>query len=183
MPYALTIVTEPTAEPVTVDELKTHLRITQSAHDVMLAGLITGARIKYERANGRQLITATWKLELDGFPEDGVIYMPRPPLQWTGNTHVKYWDTSGVQQTLVKDTDYVGDITSEPGRIRPAYSTVWPTTRDIMNAVEIQFDAGYGAAADVPELIKLGIKGQAARWFMEPESIEIPGQYKMASFG
>ena len=195
MSYALTLVTPPIGEPISVDELKKHLRITQSAHDPMLANLITAARAYCEQFTNRQLITATWKLELDAFPD--VIRLPRPPLQWTANTHIKYYDTAGVQQTLVKDTDYVGDTSSVRGRIRPAYGKVWPTTQGIMNAVEVQFDAGYGVASAVPQLLKLAMMSKAALWFTYPESVmegyratqsatdpnRILWQYKVASFG
>lgn len=195
MHYALTIVTPPSGEPVSVDELKRHLRITESAHDPMLANLITQARIYCEQFTNRQLITATWKLELDSFPD--VIRLPRPPLQWAVGSYVKYYDTAGVQQTLVKDTDYSVDTSSVQGRIRPAYGKVWPTTRNIMNAVEIQFDAGYGAASTVPQLLKLAMMSKAALWFMYPESVmegykatlsatdpsRIFWQYKVVSFG
>ncbi|GAG61279.1 unnamed protein product, partial [marine sediment metagenome] len=52
----------------------------------------------------------------------------------------------------VDTADYRTDIVSEPARINPAHGLVWPSSRDVTNAVYVTFIAGYGdAGSDVDE--------------------------------
>lgn len=160
---ALKLITPPAVEPVTLDEVKEHCRIDGATDDNLLNSLITVARQEAEKVTRRQLITATWELRLDKFPE--IIYLPMPPLQSVTPIApvviggVKYLDSSGIEQTLTENTDYMIDIYSEPGRITPCYGEVWPTIYPVINAVRIVYKAGYGdAATSVPEPIKNWIK-------------------------
>lgn len=156
---AITIVTAPTVEPLTLAEVKDHLRVEHSDEDSLIAIYIRAAREFAESFLGRALVTQTWKLTLDEFPA-AEIKIPLPPLQSVDT--VKYYDGSGVLQT-VASTDYYVDAASEPGWVVPV--TVWPSTLDAINAVEIQFIAGYlpgtdspiDLAANIPFNIKAGL--------------------------
>lgn len=153
---ALTLVTKPTEEPVTLDEAKAHLRVESTAEDALIQALIAAAREYAESVTGRQLVTATWDLKLDAFPADGAaIELPKAPLR--SITSVTYVDTAGATQTWASGK-YVVDAPSGPealpGRLAPAYGESYPATRDTLNAVTIRFEAGYGTAADVPQAIK-----------------------------
>lgn len=145
----LKVTAEPALEPVTTAEARAHLRIDGTDLDTQIARWIKSARRRAEAFTGRQFITATWTLKLDGWPP--TILVPRPPL--ISVTSLKYVDTGGTEQTLVEDTDY--DVTNNTpwrGRVLPSYSKTWPTARAHVNAVELIYTAGYGAAAsDVPE--------------------------------
>lgn len=147
---ALTLVTAPVGEPFTLTDAKDHLRITIDTEDSLINALIVSAREFAEGNTRRALITQTWDLTLDAFPD--AIEVPLPPLQSV--TSVTYIDTAGTTQTLVANTDYTVDTKSEPGRIVPAYGKSWPSTRDIVNAVTVRFVAGYGNATAVPKSIK-----------------------------
>ena len=59
---------EPAAEPVTLAEVKNHLRIAHDSENDLLQGLIRAAREDLERATGMALIDQTWRLVLDGWP-------------------------------------------------------------------------------------------------------------------
>jgi uncharacterized phiE125 gp8 family phage protein len=59
---------EPLAEPVTVSEVKSHLRLQHASEDDLIAGLIRAAREEVERATGMALIDQTWRLVLDRWP-------------------------------------------------------------------------------------------------------------------
>lgn len=142
----------PTLEPVTVQEATDWARITNSSEDDLVEGLIRSARAHVEQLTGRALLTQTWDLYLDCFPEQ--IDVPRPPLQAV--TYIKYTDANGTLQTLAS-SEYTVDAKAEPGRIVPAYGKSWPGTRYEPNAVQVRFVAGYGPeASDVdakaPEL-------------------------------
>lgn len=151
---SIELYTAPTSEPVTVDEVKSHLRIDTDDEDVYLGLLISAARRYAETWLRRQLITATYKLRLDCFP-CWEIEVPRPPF--VSVTTLKYQNTANVETTLTENTHFVKDIYREPGLIYPAYGLTWPTTYDFPNAVTLTYVAGYGDATDVPEEVRYGI--------------------------
>ena len=151
MRYALTQVTGPAKEPLTLEETKQHLAVTLSSGDEMIEHLIKAARRQAETYTARALITQVWELDLDRFPV-WVIELPRPPL--TSVESIAYIDSAGRTETLAAE-NYRVDRKSEPGRITPAYGRVWPTTRAVTTAVTVRFTAGYGAAGSrVPEDIR-----------------------------
>lgn len=134
---ALVQITAPTVEPVSLAQAKKHLRVTDDDEDALIETAIRASRRNAERFLGRALVTQTWELVIDEFP-DAEIKIPLPPLQSV--LSIKYDDGSGVEQTL--DTaDYDVDAASEPGWVVPASS--WPSTIDAINAVRIRFVCGY----------------------------------------
>lgn len=175
--YGLTLTSEPASEPVTVAELRAWVRQDQTTDDAVLESLGKAARSMVEKLAGRQLVTATWVLSLDGFPWPGgwafleaptifpdphTIRVPKAPLQSV--TSVQYYDLGDTLQTLDAGT-YVVDAATDPGRIFLAMNKVWPVTRLRPAAVRITFVAGYGAAGSVPEEAKLAIKMAVANWY------------------
>ena len=58
---------------------------------------------------------------------------------------------------MFSSSNYLVDTASNPGRVALNQNSVWPTGLRSVNAVEIEFTAGYGTATDVPEAIKQGI--------------------------
>lgn len=152
---SIRITSQPSIEPVSRDEAKTHVRYEDSDCDDEIELLVQAARQQIEQWEWRSHITQTIELTLDLFPSD-VIYVPRPPLQSV--TQIQYVDSDGETQTL-DAADYQVDTASEPGRIKPAYGEAWPSTRDQLAAVTVTYKAGYGDdAADVPERTKHAIK-------------------------
>jgi uncharacterized phiE125 gp8 family phage protein len=139
----------------------------EAAQDTYLNTLITAARQHVEEHLWRALITQTWDIYLTSFRSP--IRIPRPPLQSV--THVKYYDTSSVQQTLA-DTVYELDTASEPGFVRLKYGQSWPTCRGHDDDIVIRFVAGYGAAGSaVPRAIRHGIQLWAAQLFEQRVSV------------
>lgn len=159
--------TPATTYPVTVGDVLTHSRIDAHDDDAYLANLIIKSTRAIERELDRQFITATWKLYLDEFPDE--IILRKLPVATI--TSIAYVDTAGSAQTLAA-TEYQSDLTSPdaPGRIRPAYGKVWPSTRaDTYNAVTVTFTAGYGAASAVPQTIKHAICIMVSHWYENRE--------------
>lgn len=149
---SLTLVTAPQGEPLATAELLEHVRELDTTQASYLEALGTAAREYVESFCRRALLTQTWKLLLDEFPEADFIRLPRPPLQSV--TTLKYRDTAGTLTTW-DASNYVVDTASLPGRVHLAYGTSWPSTRCQANAVEITYLAGYG---DDPEAIPEGLK-------------------------
>lgn len=183
---ALKLVTPPTIEPISLVEAKRNLRVDHDDDDATIAFLITVAT-QYVDArsgwHGDALITQTWQLVLDQFPlpspsccclpvtPSGVppaaLEMPFPPLQSV--TSIKYIDQNGAQQTMPA-LDYTVDTTSKPGRIIPV--TAWPTTKAVANAIEIEFVAGYGDAADdIDAPIRQGLLLLIGHWYENREQV------------
>jgi uncharacterized phiE125 gp8 family phage protein len=177
--------TVPSVEPVTLAELKEHLRLLHSAQDSMLSGLIVAARQRAEAYTRRAFVTSTWEATWSRIPCRGhgrelfagrKLDLPRGPL--VAVTWLKYLDSDGVQQTY-DSANYTVDTDSEPGRVVLKPTASWPTLGDYPAAVRVQFTAGYGGATDalkraaVPETAKLAIKFLAAHWYANPMPVNI----------
>lgn len=176
------VITEPAEEPISLAEAKLNLRIDDDLdhEDDVVEGLIVAARRYCEKHTGRQFVTAGLRLALDKFParERGLIELPSPPL--IGSVVVKYYDADNVLTTLAADA-YDVDTIGEPGRIRPVTGTNWPTVRDRLNAVLIEYSAGYGSAADVPFTIKRAMHLLVGHWFKNREALgNVGGEVALA---
>lgn len=139
----------PTHEPVSLEDARTHLRITDTASDAEIQRLIKAARNHVQNLCGRKLITQTLVQRLDKWPSNNKdLLLDSPPVQSV--TSVKYLDTNGDQQTWSAD-DYTVDIYATPARLRPVYGEMWPTIRATNNTIEITYIVGYGEdPGDVP---------------------------------
>jgi uncharacterized phiE125 gp8 family phage protein len=154
--FSLTQSTAPAAEPVSTTEARLHLKVETNADDALIDDLITEARQYVENQTGRQLIDATWKMYLDGFPADAEIVLPKPPLDSV--TLVQYVDTDGDTQTLAA-TEYQVTTADEPARIVEAYDKTWPDTRTQPDAVIVTYKSGYGTTGStVPVAIRNAMK-------------------------
>uniref|UniRef100_A0A6M3J8F7 Putative head-tail connector n=1 Tax=viral metagenome TaxID=1070528 RepID=A0A6M3J8F7_9ZZZZ len=170
---SLIVVSSATGEPVTVGELKAHLRLSSTDEDDYLSGLITVARIEAENYMKRQIMPATYKLTIDDFSGDtGVIELSRPPISTaSSNLVITYVDEDSVTQTL-SNTAYTVDTASWCPKVRPSYDNEWPTdVLDNPNSVSIQYVAGYPARDKVPEPIKHWIKMTAGALYEHREPI------------
>lgn len=173
---ALELKTPPAEEPLTLAETKSYLKVTGNTDDALLSQIITAVRKSCEDWTGRALITQTWTLWRDGFPHrirdnlphagyfelpvdtadqaQRVLEIPKPSLQVV--SFIKTYNTASVA-TVFDAAKYYVDTASEPGRIALNSTSAWPTGLRSVNAVEIEFVAGYGTAADVPDALKQGM--------------------------
>lgn len=176
---ALQRITAPTAQPVTLAEVKASARITHSYQDTMLSSLILAAVESVEEYCNRSLITQTWKITRDDIDDEDDGILPRPPLQSVSS--VKYIDTTGIQQTA-DSSIYQVDTASEPGNISLLPGQMWPATAcGYKNTWEITFVAGYGAtSASVPEKIRQAIIALVVHWLDKGMGDVIPDGIKRA---
>ncbi len=149
---ALLIKTLPASEPISLTEAKNFLRITDSDDDALINSLITAVRQKAETWIRRALITQTWTLWLDAVPNGLTLSIPLSPLQ--SITHIKSYDLANSAGTF-DSVKYFVDVASARVALNDGQS--WPTILRKINALEVEFVAGFGAASDVPETIKQGI--------------------------
>ncbi len=151
----LTLNTPPAIEPVTLAQAKAHLKVDTSDDDALIAALVAAARARAEWHTGRALVTQGWTLHLDGWPADGNIEIPLPPLQAvTAVTTYARDDSAAVMSSSL----YTVDTASAPARLALKLGVPPPTNLRGVNAIAVGFTAGYGDAADdVPPLLKAAI--------------------------
>lgn len=155
---SLFLVTAPAAEPVSLADLKLHLRVDTTAEDDLIAGLGVTARQYAETFTQRAIPIQTWDYKLDRFPCLSEFYLPNAPC--ISVTSITYVDTNGDSQPLatsVYDTDLPVGPYARAGRIFLKYGQSWPQTRCIPNAVTVRFVAGYqGTALTLASLTQTG---------------------------
>lgn len=162
----------PAAERVvTVDELQLQARIDHDEEDTLLEALIDAATRYVERVQGRQLLTATWTLALEDFPESGGrIEPPRSPLQSV--VEIRYYDGDGVDQVF-DAAKYRVHTDREPGRIELVSGESWPGVEDDrLDAVRIDFTAGWSSVSEVPRTLRLAVLMLAAHLYERREAVE-----------
>lgn len=135
-------------QPVSLEEAQIHTRADCAEEEVLLGSLISVATQAASDRLQRALVPTRYRLTLDSFPD--AIELLMPPIMSVES--VKYIDINGAQQTL-DPQDYFLDSVSEPGYLVPAADRAWPTTQDRINAVEVEYTAGYPGSA-IPAPIK-----------------------------
>lgn len=168
----LKIHTEPTQEPLTLQEVKEYLRVEDNTDERNLRPLIESARRLVEEHLNRTLMQTTYQQFLDSFDEhedplwEGV--RQGPYLNYYKNyidlvkspvisvTHIKTYQDDDTATTMAASKYYV-DNAREPSRIVLRSGETFPTALRVANAIEIQYVAGYTSPYQVPEPIRLAI--------------------------
>ncbi len=164
--YGLVLVTAPLAEPILLAEAKSHIRVVSALDDTIIASWITASREYVETVTGLQLMPATWRLILQSFPYEGqfdgyqvqgCIELPKPPCR--GVSRVMYADPADGSMVVLATSEYQVSTARLRGRVAPARETVWPQVDcQVLDAVTVDFDAGYETAAAVPQRAKQAIR-------------------------
>jgi len=171
----LKLYTAPVIEPISIDELRLHLRLdaeTVDDHeeDSLLTDLITTARVHVENITRRALLSQTWEYCLNDFPDGKSIKLPLGNLQSV--TSVKYKNTAGTETTMAVTTEYLTETNGEQcGRVVLPYNVSWPsTTLYPSNPITIRYIAGWTTAALVPGNIRAAVKMICADMYSNREA-------------
>jgi uncharacterized phiE125 gp8 family phage protein len=169
------LVTAPPIEPVTVAETKAWERITGAAEDDLVESLIVSARKRLEERGDIAFINQAWDLFLDQFPTGHELAIELPKYPLVSVTSITYTDTAGAETTM-PTADYQVDTAARPGRVVPAYGTVWPSTvLRPANGVAIRFVAGHGTGGDdVPQQLRTRIMELVGFWYERRDTSETP---------
>jgi uncharacterized phiE125 gp8 family phage protein len=171
---ALVLLTPPAAEPLSLAEVKLHLKVDTAADDALIANLIVAARQAAEEHGAMALVTQAWRLRLDAFPAGpagwwdgwrqgslaaaaaGAIVLPRPPL--LSVSAVRAYDDADTA-SVMPPADYFVDTAAWPGRVVLRAGKSWPAARlRPAGGVEVDFSAGFGAGGSaVPWAIRQGL--------------------------
>lgn len=153
------VTTAPTAEPVTLAEMKNYMRLDNyTDDDNLITSLITTARQQIESKCKRALFTQTIDEWQDG--GRGLIILSRAPVQTIQS--VTLWWMDGTT-TAIPAAQYV----EKNGSLKYLWGLTfktrrWPVGRGF-RAVEIQYTAGYGATtASVPPGLVEAVKQYTA---------------------
>lgn len=148
----LTVITPPAEEPVSLAAAKDFLRLGHAGEDGLVAALISSARVRVEQASGLALISRTlrrvwrrWPAEISGL---GVTLAPGASGELRS---VRIVDGAEVY------TDHTGRFQIDCGRLCLRAWSMVPAVPE-GGRVEVEFVAGFGDAADVPEDLILAVK-------------------------
>ena len=149
------VITPPAAEPLTLAEAKTHLRVDLTDDDAYITRLIQYAREQCEIGARRAFMPQTLELRLECWPVDGDIEFPMSPL--VSVTSIKWTDWDGVEWTMPA-SDYVVYATMDPGVLYLKPTAQWPIGQlQVGPSIAIRYIAGYASAAAVPASYKQAI--------------------------
>mgnify|MGYP000512996135 CR=1 FL=1 len=154
------LVTPPAGLPVTLAQVKAHLRIETDDDDDYLGELTALAVSHVEQATGVFLLTQTWRVYLDCLPAGAMVELPVRPISQIDVVTV--YDVDG-DPSVVAASDYQLDAVSEIPRLRFA---AMPSPGIAMNGIEIDCICGFGdTGADVPDQLIRAILVLCAHWY------------------
>jgi len=139
-------------EPVSLAELRAHLRIEHNDEDSYLSMLIGAARATAETVIDGIIADRQFSMVIDDF--ESVIELPLRPVD-TSTIAISYLDTEGAGQTFT-DFDYTTDLFKT--KIYPAYNASWPEVEQGRDKVTVTFTAGLaGVEGSMPLDVKHAI--------------------------
>ncbi|MGJ3231317.1 MAG: head-tail connector protein [Oceanicaulis sp.] len=171
----LHLITPPAAEPVALSDAKTWLRVAHGEEDDLITELIRSAAARVEAETGLALIARGYREVLDAWPARRLsaygqaVSVARGPL--LSVEAVRTFDKAGPAE--VWDPAEYRAETGEPGRIVAVYPFSLPQPGRFAGGIEIEFTAGFGAAAaDVPAALKEAVLRLVAQSYSTAEPAE-----------
>ncbi len=155
------LISPPLVEPLALSDVKTWLRIDDTVDDVLIAGLITSARLAVEVSTGLLLITQNWRCYLDQWPTNGRLVLPYRPIQ--SLTAVAMRDGSGALKAVALDPFRI-----EPGREPSALliAGALPMPSGLRNSILIDVSFGFGAdGTSVPAPLLVAMRQMITFWY------------------
>ena len=176
--YAITVLAIPPESglPVSLETVKTYLRVDGTADDVLITSLIISAAEKGEEISRRAFLTQTRTQVFDEWPRNLVLKLWGPPLRSV--TSVEYLDSDNVAHLW---TDYVVDNRSAQGRI--LFNSLPGAALQVSGAITVTYVCGFGQEADLPARIKTTILQLVAYWYQTRELGEVPAGIQKAFLG
>lgn len=154
------LLTAPAVEPLALAEAKAFLRVEHGDDDAVVAALIAGSRIHVESQTRRALITQSWRLSADGWPENGRLQVLPAPLQ--ALTVARVFDFEG----MAHDVDIQVFVLDKGASLLAFAPWALPAPGRVAAGIELDVTVGYGdAAADVPEALRQAIRLLVAHWY------------------
>lgn len=147
----LTVLTPPDEEPVSLSKAKSYLRIGHDGEDELVTSLIAGARAALETQTGLCLVRRTLRWSFAVWPRDLV---PRSGVR------LRVGPVSELVSVRSRAVEMETDLTSRvvlDGQRLCLRQGSWLPVMEAGARVEVDFVAGFGGAADVPEDLSLAL--------------------------
>jgi uncharacterized phiE125 gp8 family phage protein len=155
------IVNGPAIEPIALADAKRWLRIETADDDDVLGALITAARLMVEAQIRRMLITQTWRLIYDRWPNGLLVKIPLAPFQ--SLTAMRVYDVNGATQAVSTSVYYVD---SAPDSARIIFGAPPSSPGRHAAGIEIDIVVGYGATPEsVPEPLRQAVRILVTDWY------------------
>ena len=140
----------PALEPVTLDEVKDHLRLSGTAEDVYLEALIKAARQEVEAWTGRAMISRAVTLDLAAWETVSPIPLLFPPV--ASITSVTGYSNDAVGTTVTSANYFLTG-----SRLAQAPNTAgWSSEAERAQlALRVVYSAGYGSTT---ETVPMGLR-------------------------
>jgi uncharacterized phiE125 gp8 family phage protein len=152
----------PAVEPITLAEAKQFIRVEHDDDDDIIAALIAGSRIHVETQTRRALITQSWRLTRDVWPELGCVPVLPVPLRTLDAARVYKFDGSTL---AIEVAAFAVDKTAAPARLAFTRGAL-PAPERTVGGIEIDVTCGYGDALEnVPEPLRQAIRLLVAHWY------------------
>ncbi|MDR3475193.1 MAG: head-tail connector protein [Devosia sp.] len=175
------LISGPAAEPLTLDEARAFVRKDDTGEDALLASLVTAARLHVESVTGRALISQSWRLPLDCWPDDRVVPLPVGPV--LSLTSITAYDLTGASSSLSLDGVLLDAKGAPPRLFLPAALTPGVVLRE-RQGIEIDYLAGYGTdPADVPAGLRQAVLLLVGYWFENRDALAIAGSGALVPSG
>jgi uncharacterized phiE125 gp8 family phage protein len=155
------IVNGPAVEPVALADAKKWLRIETADEDDVVGALITAARLMVEAQIRRMLITQTWRLIYDRWPNGRLVKIPLAPFR--SLTGMRVYDAQGAAQAVSTSLYYLDSV---PDAARIIFGAPPPNPGRNAAGIEIDVVVGYGATPEsVPEPLRQAIRVLVTDWY------------------
>jgi len=146
------------AEPalaITLEQAKSHLRVTEDYEDSLIVTDINGAIEWAEERTRRAITQRSFLVVADAFPVS-MWALPLGKIQ--SITSIEYKDADGITQAWnASPAEYELDNDSDfQARLRPRTGFSWPTTGTYLSAARLTVVAGW-PSDDVPYTVRQGI--------------------------
>ncbi len=174
----ITTLTPPGGEPLSLADAKAFARIGSDLEDTLINDLIAAARARLEAMTGMALMSRTLRLTLSEWPlgvlDQGALRLPKRPA--LALVSVRLTDGDGL------DEDVSEAFTLETGltpRLKPAPGQGWVWPRSIHQWLEIDWQAGFGSADDIPEDLVHAMKIIVAHEFENRDASDYRAQDRL----
>jgi len=158
----LLLKTPPSQEPVTLEEVKSYLRLPSDQEESFLKNLIATARAYVERMIGRSLLKQKWLMHIKPpYPSSS------PLVKWEGKTleiDLPYPPLLEIESIKTNQKEHPFTVAENKVRLS---SLLWD------KEISIIYWAGYGETVDaLPPDLKMAVL-MAARFFYDDQKVDL----------
>jgi uncharacterized phiE125 gp8 family phage protein len=147
------LITGPAAEPLSLAEAKSFLRVEHADDDALIGSFIVAARSHVEALTRCALLAQSWRLVRDAWPRDGRLIARIGPLRAV--TAARVFDASG-HASAVDVGRFVLDVAA--GVIASPAWSLPPPGRDVAG-IELDVEIGFGVtSSEVPEPLRQAVR-------------------------